>query len=74
MFVAHGESCICEDGKASCDGCRKQKVACDLSGWKPHEAMAKRKGRSIIDSDEDAQGKPEPKRWKVDAVPVVEIW
>ena len=33
----------------------------------------KRKGGSIIDSDEDAQGEPEPKRWKVDAVPVVEI-
>ena len=34
---------------------------------------AKQKGGSIIDSDEDAQGEPEPKRRKVDAVPVVEI-
>ena len=34
---------------------------------------AKRKGRSIIDSDEDAQGEPELKRQKVDAVLVVEI-
>ena len=34
---------------------------------------AKRKGRSIIDSDEDAQGEPELKRRKVDAVLVVEI-
>ena len=34
----------------------------------------KRKGGSIIDSDEDAQGELEPKRQKVDAVPVVEIW
>ena len=45
---------VCEDGKASCDGCRKQKVACDLSGRKPHEVKAKWKGRSIIDSDDDA--------------------
>ena len=34
---------------------------------------AKRKGGSIIDSDEDVQGEPEPKRRKVDAVPVAEI-
>ena len=34
----------------------------------------KRKGRSIINSDEDVQGEPELKRRKVDAVPVVEIW
>ena len=33
----------------------------------------KRKGGSIIDSDEDAQGKLELKQQKVDAVPVVEI-
>ena len=64
---------IHEDGKALCDGCRKQKVACDLSGWKLREAKAKRKSRSIIDSDEDAQGEPEPKRWKFNAVLVVEI-
>ena len=34
---------------------------------------AKRKGRSIINSDEDAQGESELKWQKVDAVPVVEI-
>ena len=51
----------------------KCKVACNLSGWKPCGVKAKWKGGSIIDSDEDAQGKPEPKRLKVDAVPVVEI-
>ena len=45
----------------------------DLSGRKPRGAKAKRKGGSIIDSDEDAQGELEPKRQKVDAVPVVEI-
>ena len=74
MCVTRGESCVREDGKASCDGCRKRKVACDLSGRKLRGAKAKRKGGSIIDSDEDAQGEPEPKRQKVDAVPVVEIW
>ena len=57
-----------------CDGCWKRKVACDLSGRKPHGEKAKRKGGSIIDFDEDAQGEPEPKQQKVDAVPVVEIW
>ena len=57
----------------SCDGCRKRKVACDLSGQKPRGAKAKRKGRSVINSDEDVQGEPEPKWQKVDAVPVVEI-
>ena len=67
MCVACGESCVREDGKASCDGCQKRKVACDLSGRKPRGAKAKRKGGSIIDSDEDAQGELEPKRRKVDA-------
>ena len=71
--VAHGESCVCEDSKASCDGCWKWKVACDLSGRKPYGAKAKWKGGSIIDSDEDVQGELEPKRWKVDTVLVVEI-
>ena len=33
----------------------------------------KRKGRSIINSNEDALGELEPKRWKVDPDPVVEI-
>ena len=33
----------------------------------------KQKGRSIINSNGDAQGKPEPKRRKVDAILVVEI-
>ena len=32
------------------------------------------KGGSIINSDEDAQGEPELKRRKVNAVPVGEIW
>ena len=71
--VARGESCVREDGKASCDGCRKRKVTCNLSGWKPPRAKAKRKGGSIIDSDEDAQGELELKWRKVDAVLVVEI-
>ena len=57
----------------SCDDCRKRKVACDLSRRKPRGAKAKQKGGSIINSDEDAQGEPEPKRWKVNPVPVVEI-
>ena len=57
----------------SCDGCWKGKVACDLSGRKPCGAKAKRKGGSIINSNEDAQGEPEPKWRKVNAVPVVEI-
>ena len=56
-----------------CDGCQKRKVACDLSRRKPRGVKAKWKGGSIIDSDEDAQGELEPKRRKVDAVPVVEI-
>ena len=46
---------------------------CDLSGWKPRRAKVKCKGRSIIDSDEDAEGELEPKWWKVDLVLVVEI-
>ena len=57
----------------SCDGCWKRKVACDLSRRKPCGAKAKWEHGSIIDSDEDAQGKPEPKRRKVDPVLVVEI-
>ena len=71
--VARRESRVHEDGKASCDRCRKRKVACDLSRRKLCRAKAKWKGGYIIDSDEDAQGEPEPKRRKVDAVPVVEI-
>ena len=71
--VSYGEPCVWEDGKASCDVCQRRKVMCDLSGWKLHGAKAKWKGGSIIDSDEDAQGEPELKRWKVDPVLVVEI-
>ena len=71
--MSRGESCVHEDGKASCDGCWERKVACSLSRWKPRGAKAKCKGGSIIDSDEDALGELEPKRWKVDPVPVVEI-
>ena len=57
--VSCREPCVWEDGKASCDTCRRWKVACDLSGQKPHRSKAKQKGGSIIDSDEDAQGEPE---------------
>ena len=57
----------------SCDGCQKRKLACNLSRRKPRRVKVKCKGRSVIDSDEDAQGEPEPKQWKVDAVPGVEI-
>ena len=71
--VARGESCVREDSKAPCDGCQKWKVACDLSGQKPHGAKAKRKGGSIIDSNEDVQGEPEAKWQKISPVPVVEI-
>ena len=46
---------------------------CNLSGRKPRGAKVKCKGGSVIDSDENAQGEPEPKQRKVDAVPVVEI-
>ena len=46
---------------------------CDLSRWKPRRVKVKWKGRSIIDSDEDALGEPELKRQKVDPVPVMEI-
>ena len=71
--VSLGEPCIWEDGKASCDACQRRKVACDLSGQKLHGVKAECKGGSIIDSDEDAQGEPDPKQWKVNPVPVVEI-
>ena len=57
----------------SCNRCQKWKVACDLFGRKPCGAKAKCKGGSIIDSDEDTLGEPEPKQQKVDPVPVVEI-
>ena len=46
---------------------------CDLSRQKLHRAKAKWKGGSIIDSDEDAQGEPELKRWKISPVRVMEI-
>ena len=69
-----GGSCVHEDGKAACDGCQKWKVTCDLSGRKPRRAKVKRKGGSIINSDDDAQGEPELKWRKVDPVPVVKIW
>ena len=72
--VACGESCIWEDGKVSCDGCQKWKVACDLSRRKPHGAKAKQKGGSTIDSNDNVLGELEPKRPKVDPVLVVEIW
>ena len=71
--VAHGESCFQEDGKALCDGCWKRKVTCDLSRQKLRGVKVKWKGGSIIDSDEDVLGELEPKRQKVDPVPVVEI-
>ena len=72
--MSHGESCVWEDGKVSCNGCRKRKIVCDLSGRKPCGVKVKQKGGSIIDSDEDALGELEPKWQKVDPVPVVEIW
>ena len=55
--VSRKESCVWEDGKALCDGFWKRKVMCNLSGWKPCQVKVKRKGRSIIDSDEDALDK-----------------
>ena len=67
MYITSPVSITREDGKASCDGCRKWKV-------EPHGAKVKWKGGSIINSDDDAQGEPEPKQQKADPVPVVEIW
>ena len=71
--VAHGESCIQEDGKALCDGYWKRKVACDLSGRSLCGAKVKWKGRSIINSNKDTLGKLEPKRRKVSPVLVIKI-
>ena len=65
-----GACVICGE---SCDGCRKWKVACDLSQCKLHGAKVKRKGGSIINSNDDMLGEPELKQWKVDPVPIVEI-
>ena len=72
--MSRREPCVWEDGKVSCDVFQRKKVVCNLSRWKPHGEKAKRKGGSVINSNEDAQGKPEPKWWKVDPVLVVEIW
>ena len=71
--VSCGELCVRENGKASCDGCQRQKVTCNLSRWKPCGAKARRKGGSIIHFDEDAQRELELKRQKVSPVSVMEI-
>ena len=43
--VSHREPGVREDGKMSCDVCRRRKVTCNMSGWKLCGAKAKRHGR-----------------------------